>query len=145
MKRLPWCLLALALVGCSAGTTATSSPTAAPLPMPPPTGDRRSVELEAPARYRWWPNSPPIEHGRPYRLTLYTHCWDTIWIDVDGSFWRVVRVTDHDGRPPLVYGDPWDDGVVEVRADAATYRSDRGDMSLQLERLSGPIEVLICA
>ena len=98
--------------------------------------------------YRFHSTSAPLEDGRPYRYRLYTHCWETMRIDLDGSHWTVERVIDHDGRAPLARGDPFDEGVVTVDAGdstRATYRSDLGDMTLVLRRLDGPVVVPICA
>jgi hypothetical protein len=130
-----------------ASCTGGPSPTASPLPIPSLFRDGPTETL-ANGLHRFWPESGPIEHGRPYRYQLYTHCWVPMLIDVDGSLWDVATVTDHDGKPPLDYGNSYDPSTFEISlADpaVATFRSDRGDMTLELRRLPDSIDLQICA
>ena len=130
-----------------AGCAGAAAPTTAPLPMPSLFRDGPTERL-ANGLHRFWPESGPIEHGRPYRYQLYTHCWVPMLIDVDGSLWDVAKVIDHDGKPPLEYGNAFDQGTFEISAAdpaVATYRSDLGDMTLELRRLPVSIDLQICA
>lgn len=132
---------------CGAGRSPTPTTTPEPLAMPLPSGDVRSEPVRE-GVYRFYPNSARIGHGRPYVYQLYTHCWETMRIDLDGALWGLSGVVDHDGKVPLEYGNPSDRGLVIVHADnpdIATYRSDGGDMTLVLVRLAGPREYPICA
>lgn len=135
------------LAACGSGSSPTATTTAEPLVMPLPSGDVRSEPVSEGA-YRFYPNSARIEPGQPYFFQLYTHCWETMRIDIDGSLWGGTGVVDHDGKVPLEYDNPYDQGLVIVdadKSDTATYRSDGGDMTLVLVRLSGPREYPICA
>lgn len=138
-------LLPVLFVACSMGGIPSASPSLAPLPMPPPAA-QRSPDTITEGVYRFYPNSAAVKHGRPYRFQLYTHCWERMLIDLDGSFWAVDDVIDHDGEVPLEY-DTFDQGTIVIDASdssRAVYISDGGDMTLHLRRRSGPLEIPIC-
>lgn len=149
MTRLWALLLTIGLLAACApaATVPTMTPRPSPLPMFGSAG-ARSPETVREGVLRFHPSSARVAPGVRYSYALFTHCWETMRIDFDGSHWRVADVTDHDGAVPLEYGNPHDNGTLEVDsadADHAWYRSDGGDMTLDLERLPGPVEIPICA
>lgn len=147
MRRLAPLLTIALLAACGPASAPTASPAPTGLPMHGP-ADAPSPETVRDGVLRFHPRSARVEPGVPYAYALYTHCWETMRIDFDGSHWGVTDVTDHDGALPLEYGNPYDQGTLEVDPadpDHARYRSDGGDMTLDLERLPGPVEVPICA
>ena len=140
MRVVGLVVAAVLLVACSDAPWSTT-----PWPSPPP------VEPEASLReglLRLLPDSPPMEPGQVGFVRLYTHCWDSMHLDIDGSFWRVMDVIDHDGAPPLRYGNPNDSGEVTIDSrdlDRAVYHSSLGDMTLHFQRLPGAVVVPGCA
>lgn len=134
-------ILIVLLVGCSeqrAEPDSSRSPDAvvqAPASAP---ASSAAVEKQPDGSFRFFPISEPVEIGRAYDYTAYTHCGLDYAFDFDESFWDVVDRPDEDAR---FLEDPEDDGAVElVDDDVAIFTSQRGG-EYRLERREGPKEV----
>ncbi len=96
----------------------------APLPLPPPAGQKEGEILDD--KYRSWPNSARVEVNVPYEMTVGTHCGFGP-IDFDGSFWEPDPSANTNSLP-----DPEDTGVIVlVSENEAIYMASTGiDISL---------------
>jgi hypothetical protein len=63
-----------------------------------------------------------------YSYQLFTHCGlDTVPIRFDGSEWRILGDTGHDGNPPPGFMNPSDNGtIILVTWDRGIYHSSWG-------------------
>lgn len=131
--RLRSALLGLALVGLLAAVVLFRQPvsTLVPLPLPPSIGARDSVPV-AGGKYLFYPRSGSVIQGVVYRFRLYTHCGldNSVSFDFDGGFWDPIGTTatsDGSGNPPEGFGNPYDDGTIQLFShDHAEYRSESG-------------------
>lgn len=101
-------------------TTVDSHDDTEPRPLPPPTERREPVELPD-FRYRYWPNSSPVEPGVRYTMTVGTHCGFGP-IDFDGSFWEPDPSANTNNLD-----DPEDTGVITLESEErAIYLTSKG-------------------
>lgn len=69
------------------------------------------------------PYGAGVEVGGTYGYTLYTHC-GIEWTRIDGVWWRAsTPLNDGNGNPPSGWGNPYDEGVMDIANGAtAVYR-----------------------
>lgn len=99
-----------------------------------PDGYRQSADGPAKADVNDQPPyGPGAEAGRSYDYVLYTHC-GIEWSRIDGVWWQSTPLDDGNANPPAGWGNPYDEGEIEIVGDTtAVYRGGPG-AEIEFER-----------
>ena len=76
-----------------------------------PEGDAKLPTTEPDQNKLMYPKSPRVEIGKPYAISIYTHCGIDTYLDFDGSFWNALEPAHRNAaNPPLGVGNPGQNG-----------------------------------
>lgn len=83
-----------------------------------PEGDTKLPTTEPEKNSLMYPKSPRVEKGKPYAISIYTHCGIDTYLDFDGSFWDALEPAHRNAaNPPPGVGNPGQNGNMTLIDD----------------------------